>query len=73
MLVHLLKGKGDFRVIGIVEVLQKNASVVINRHIGSELNDHNVLHGLRAGLDKGTASLKSKLIQKLKTIREEVL
>ena len=73
MIVHLLKGKGNFRVIGIMEVLWKTISVVINHHIGAELNNHNVIHGLWAGLDNGTASLKSKLLQKLKTMREEVL
>ena len=73
ILVHLLNGKGDVRVIGIMEVLWKTVSVVINRQIGAELNNHNVIHGLRAGLDIGKASFKSKLLQQLKTIREEVL
>ena len=73
MLLHLLKGKGNFRVIGIMEVLWKTVSVVINHHIGAELNNHNVIHGLREGLGTGNSSLKSKMLQQLKTIREEFL
>ena len=73
MLLHLLKGKGNFRVIGIMEVLWKTISVVINHHIGAELNNHNVIRGLWAGLGIGKASFKSELLQQLKTMREEFL
>ena len=72
-MVLIPKGIGEFRDIGLVEVLWKSLLGVINCHIGETLQFHDVLHGFWAGRGTGTASLKAKLLQKLIPMREEVL
>ena len=73
MVVLIPKGKGDYRGIGLVEVMWKAVAVILNRRITSSITFHDVLHGLRAGRGTGTAALEAKLIQQLAAIREKVL
>ena len=68
----LPKGKGDYRGIGLVEVMWKVVAVVLNRRFTSSITFHDVLHGFRAGRGTGTATLKAKIIQQLAAMREEV-
>ena len=44
--VTILNGDRDFRVIGLVEILCKAFSGVINQRIRVALQFHDVLHGL---------------------------
>ena len=67
------KGNGGFRGFGIVELLWKALLGFINQWIGSALQFHNVLHGLRVGWGTGTTSLKANFFQQLTKIREEIL
>ena len=48
-------------------------TVIINRRLSTTISFHNVIHGSRAGLCTGGASLESKLLQKFRAMREEVL
>ena len=67
--VLILKGKGDYRGIGLVEVMWKVVAVILNRRLASSITFHDVLHGFRAGRGTGTATLEAKLLQKLAAMR----
>ena len=68
------KGGGtDFRGIGLVEVLWKVISGIINFRISSSIQFHDALHGFRAGRGTGTSNPKAKLLQQLIATREVVL
>ena len=61
----ILKGKGGYRVIELVEVLRKVCAVVINCWIKRSVVLHNALYRFRTGRGTGTAMLESKLDQQL--------
>ena len=67
--VLIPKGKGDYRGIGLVEVMWKVVAVILNRRFTSSITFHDVLHGFRVGHITGTATLEAKLIQKLAAMR----
>ena len=71
--VLIPKGKGDYRGIGLVEVMWKIVAVILNRRFNSSITFHDVLHGLRAGRGTGTTTLEAKLLQQFTAMREEVL
>ena len=71
--VLIPKGNGEFVLIGLVKVLWKALSGVINRQIGAAVKFHNVLHEFWTGQRMVTISLEVKLIQKLTEIRKEFL
>ena len=70
MVVMIPKRKGEFRVIGLVEVTWKLMAVILHRRLTTGLLLHDVLHGFREGRGTGTATLKAKLIQQLAAMRE---
>ena len=72
-MVLIPKGRGDYRGIGLVEVMWKVVAVILNRRLTSSITFHDVLHGFRAGRGTGTATLEAKLLQQLAAMREEVL
>ena len=68
------KGGGtDFLRIGLVEVLWKAISGIINRQLLSSIQFHDALRGFCAGKGMGTATLEANLIQQLISIKETVL
>ena len=67
------KGNGNFRGIGLVDVMRKTVTVILNRRLAVVINFHNRLHKFRIGRGTGTASLKVKMLQQLMEMREEVL
>ena len=68
------KGGGtDFRGIGLVDVLWKAISGIINRQLSSSIQFHDVIHGFCTGRGTGTTTLKEKLLQQLVAMREMVL
>ena len=71
--VLIPKGKGDYRGIGLVEVMWKVVAVILNHRLTYSITFHDVLHGFRAGRGTGTATLEAKLLQQLAAMREEVL
>ena len=66
-------GGNEFRGIGLVEVLWKAISGIINCRISSYIHFHDALHGFRAGRGTGTVTLKAKPLHNLTATREEVL
>ena len=72
--VMIPKGGGnDFRGIGLVEVLWKTISGIINLRLSPFIEFHNTLHGFYSGRGTGTATLEENLLQKLIAIREMVI
>ena len=63
----------NFRVIGLVEILWKAISGIINRRLLSSVQFHNPLRGFRAWRGMGTATFQSKLLQKLIGMRDTFL
>ena len=60
----------DFGGIGIVQVLWKATTGIINQRLTLETLYHDTLYGLRMGRGTGTATLEAKLIQQLTAMRE---
>ena len=71
--VLIPKGKKDYRGIALVEVMWKVVAAILNCRFTSSIKYHDALHGFRAVRGTGTATLKSKLLQQLAAMREEVL
>ena len=55
--VLIPKGKKDYRVIGLVEVVWKVVATILNCHFTSSITYHDSLHGFRTGRGTGTATL----------------
>ena len=66
--VLILKGGGDYRGIGLVDVV----AMILNHCFTAFIAYHDYLHGLRAGHGTGTATLEVKLTQNITAMREEV-
>ena len=71
--VLIPKGGGDYRGIGLVEVIWKAVAVIINHCFTSAITYHNFLHRFRAGRSTRNATLELKLLQQVAALREEVL
>ena len=69
----IVVGKKDYRGIGLVEVMWKVVSAILNRRFTASITNHDFLHMLRAGRGTGTATLEAKLLQHIAALREEVL
>ena len=67
--VLIPKGYGDYRVIGLVEVVWKAVAVIINFRFTASITYHDSLHGFLAGRGTGTATLKVKLIEQVAAMR----
>ena len=72
-MVLIPKGKGDYRGIGLMEVMWKVVAVILNSRFTSSITFHEVLHGFWAGRGTGTGTLEAKMLQQLAAMREEVL
>ena len=74
MVVLITKCNGkDLRGIGIVEVLWKTTTGITNRCLNLAIHYHNTLHGFRVGCGTGTATLESKFLQQMTSMRYAVL
>ena len=73
VVVLIPKGKKDYRGVGIVEVMWKVVAAILNHRFTASITYHNFLHGFRADRGTGTSTLEAKLLQKLASLREEVL
>ena len=61
----LLKGRGEYRGIGIEGVVWKSYMAVANCWLQRSVYMHDELHGFRAGRGTCTATLEAKLVQQL--------
>ena len=68
-MVLIPKGKGDYRGIGLVEVMWKVVAVILNRRLTSSITFHDVLHEFQAGRGTGTATLEANLLRQLAVMR----
>ena len=74
MTVLIPKGDSkDFRDIGLVEVLWKATTSIINRRLTAVIRYHDSLNFCWTGLLMGTSTLESNLIHQLMAMREAVL
>jgi hypothetical protein len=64
-LALLPKGGGDFRGIGLLEIVWKLLESIINVRLTTSITFHDALHGFRAKRGTGTAILEVKLMQEL--------
>ena len=71
--VMILKGRKEYKVIGLVEVMWKVVVAILHCRLTTSITYHDFLHGVRAGRGRGTATLEAKLLQQLAAMREEVL
>ena len=72
-LVMIPNGGGtNFRWIGLVEVLWKAISVIINCQILSSIQFHEALHSIHKGRGTGTATPEANMLQYLIAIMETV-
>ena len=60
-------------MIGLVEVLWKAVTSLLNRRLTVFITYHNALHGFWAGWGAGTTTLYANLLQQLMKMREVVL
>ena len=60
--VLIAKGGGDYYVIGLVEVVWKMVTVILNFCLTTSITFHNVPHGFWEGRINGTTYLEAKLI-----------
>ena len=71
--VLIPKGGGEYRGIGLVEVMWKAVSVILNRRFTTSTTYHDYLHGFQAGCGTGTVTLEVNLLQQVVALREAVL
>ena len=71
--VLILKGGGYYRGIGLVGVIWKAVTLILNRRLTAAITYHDYLHGFQAGRGTGTATLEVKLLQQVAALREAVL
>ena len=55
VVVLLLKGGGEYHVIGIVEVVWKAVTMILNFYFSASIAYHDSLHGFWSGRGTGTA------------------
>ena len=61
--VLIPKGKTDYWGIGLVEVMWKIVTAILNFWLTASITFHNFLHGFREGRGTGTATLEDKMLQ----------
>ena len=68
-MVCIPKGGGDYRNIGLVEVIWEAVAVILNCRFTAAITYHDSLHGLQVGCSTGTTTLEVKLLQKVAALR----
>ena len=62
-MVLIPKDGGNYRGIGLVEVIWKAVAVILNRRFTAAITYHDFLHGFRSVRGTGTATLEVNLLQ----------
>ena len=70
-MILLPKGQGGYRGIGLVEVIWKKISSIINTHLRVAVSLHYTLHGFRQGRGMDTETFVANLAQQLVGIFHE--
>ena len=71
--VLLSNGIGKYRGIGMIEVMWKDISLIVERHLANSINFRNILHGLWAKIGTGTDNFDSNVLQKIPGLFQKVL
>ena len=71
--VLITKGGGKYHGIGLVEVIWKIISVIVNRRMDNSIEFHDVLRGFREKRGTGTAKLEARLPNQILGMRQVVL
>ena len=69
-MVLLPKGSGGFRGIGLLEIVWKLITSIMNGRIMAEVKFHDALHGFLPERGTGTATIEAKLLQQLAGIAQ---
>ena len=72
-MVFIPKGRGEYRGIGLVEVVWKVCVTVVNFRLKKSVMLHDALHRFRSGRGRGAENLEAKLAQQLAGIAHEPL
>ena len=72
-MVFLPKRRGEYRGIGIVEVVWKVCTAVVNFRLKQSVTLHDSLHGFRSRRGTGTATLEANLAHQLVGISHKPL
>jgi len=72
-LVILPKADGGYRGIGLLEVVWKIISSIIQQRIKAKVRYHDIIHGFTSARGTGTAIIELKLCQELASIAQEPL
>jgi hypothetical protein len=70
VLVAIPKPSGGFRGIGLLELMWKLMSSIIDSRMKENIQLHSTLHDFRPGRGTGTASIEVKLRMQLATIHQ---
>ena len=73
MVVLLQTGPDKYHVIGLVGVVWKAVTVILNSRFAASIIYPKSLHGFWSGCGTGTASLEVKIIQQIMAMREKLL
>ena len=68
-----LSGKKEYCGIGLVKVMWKVVAAILNYRLTASITFHDFLHGFWESCGTGTATLDTKMLQQLASLREEVL
>ena len=63
--VLIPKGRKEYRVIGLVEVMWKVVAEILHLRLTNAITYYDFLHSFWAGRSTGTANLEAKLLQQL--------
>jgi exonuclease III len=73
VLVAIPKTSGGFRGIGLLEIIWKTISSIIDSRIKAKVQFHTALHGFRPGRGTSSATIEAKLRIQLATIHQRPL
>ena len=72
-MVLIPEGGGEYRGIGLVEVIWKVVAAILNCCFTTAIIYHNLLHGFQAGSSTGTITLEVNPLQQVVALREAVI
>ena len=72
-MVLIIKGGGEYRGIGLVELIWNFRASIMNNRLRSAINLHDALHGFRQGREAGTMTTEANMAQQLAGIFHEPL
>ena len=72
-MVYLPKVRGEYRGVGLLDMVWKVCSTVVNCRLKRSVTLHDALHWLRAGRVTGTSTLEATLVYQVAWIAHGLL